>query len=458
MDDVWITLGLVGVFFLSMAFRGIFGYLKNDKIAYEDLKFSWGTFFKGMIRPTLLTLTTGAFVALLIGFLKLVGLSGLEISGLDQISPQVLEIGLAIADIGAIGYAMKEALYCFTLTDTQIEKIRETVYKALDDESTGVDISYDGAELIAEAVNVKQDTGGAEELDETSHPELGAIPYYKVDVSTPTGFYNAVNGKGFNESWGCSCVAGFKEFCYSLCGKYVSTSTGAAKDYANQRAQIEPLGFTYYNDRNLQNGDWVILGLGVYGHVAMYYNGKLFGQNQQASDPNIGSPFSLNSISLSTYLCHYRPNIYKAPAPSVDVKVGDAVLPINWVDYNGKALKKTRDYYFVSQISGDRAVLSADSISGAIYAAVKASNLKKVNSTPAPTPKPIKAGDLVWASGKGYSTAKLTGARTKNFPRTKMKVILISGDSLGLNQAGKGTVGKASDVTGWWAKSSVERT
>ena len=61
------------------------------------------------------------------------------------------------------------------------------------------------------------------------------------------------------------------------------------------------------------------------------------------------------------------------------IKVGDKVLLKNWVDANGTRLVKTRPYYFVSQIIGDRAVLRADNAnSGAIYAAVKLSNLQRV--------------------------------------------------------------------------------
>ena len=67
-----------------------------------------------------------------------------------------------------------------------------------------------------------------------------------------------------------------------------------------------------------------------------------------------------------------------APAPSTDIKVGDKVTLKNWVDYNGTALRKTRDYYYVMQINGDRVVLAADSVNGPVYAAVKKSNLRKV--------------------------------------------------------------------------------
>lgn len=88
------------------------------------------------------------------------------------------------------------------------------------------------------------------------------------------------------------------------------------------------------------------------------------------------------------------------PTPTSDIKVGDRVLPIQWVDYNGTPLYRTRDFYYVSEISGDRAVLRADSIDGAVYAAVNTNNLAKIDApepAPAPTPAPasFKVGDVV---------------------------------------------------------------
>lgn len=86
------------------------------------------------------------------------------------------------------------------------------------------------------------------------------------------------------------------------------------------------------------------------------------------------------------------------PTPTGDFKVGDNVLPINYVDYNGTPLIKTRDYYTISQINGDRAVLTSD---GVVYAAVNTNNLKKVDVAPAPAPAPtpapatFKVGDVV---------------------------------------------------------------
>ena len=94
-----------------------------------------------------------------------------------------------------------------------------------------------------------------------------------------------------------------------------------------------------------------------------------------------------------------EPTPTPTPTPSGDIKVGDKVVLKNWVDYYGAPLKQTRDYYYVSEINGDRAVLRADSMTGTVYCAAFVSNLKKVGSSPAPTPTPtpdtIKVGDKV---------------------------------------------------------------
>lgn len=77
-----------------------------------------------------------------------------------------------------------------------------------------------------------------------------------------------------------------------------------------------------------------------------------------------------------------------APAPS-GFNRGDKVTLKDWVDYNGTRLMKTRDYYFINQVNGDRAVLTADSVDGPVYCAANTNNLNKVDGgSPAPAPAP----------------------------------------------------------------------
>lgn len=317
MNDILMCLGAAGVFFGAMTLRGIFGYLKNKKIAIEDIKFDWKKFLSGSLKPILLTLAIGGLAALILAFLSLVDASGVDVQGIDQVSVKTLLVGLFIADIGAIGYAISEALLAFGLSEKQIAQIRQTVLEAEIDDETGIAIDLDGDEVIAKAVNIRHDSGdGKEKTEDEVKSQNGAWPYYKVDVSTPDKFVNAVNGKGFNEGFGMQCVAGFKEFQYSLCGRILACAGGGANGYANQGADLANMGFTRHTDGKLQNGDWVIWGTGQYGHVAMYYNGKFFGQNQGARDASVGCPFNLMSLSLNGYLCHYRPNIYNGNTPA----------------------------------------------------------------------------------------------------------------------------------------------
>ena len=87
------------------------------------------------------------------------------------------------------------------------------------------------------------------------------------------------------------------------------------------------------------------------------------------------------------------------PTPTPGIQVGDKVVLKTWVDYNGTPLRQTRDFYFVSEINGDRAVLRADSMDGTVYCAANVNKLEKVGGdAPAPAPEPsgeIKVGDKV---------------------------------------------------------------
>ena len=70
---------------------------------------------------------------------------------------------------------------------------------------------------------------------------------------------------------------------------------------------------------------------------------------------------------------------YKDPIPSTDFKVGDKVVPITLVDYNGRRLIQYDPYYYITEISGNRAVLSANR-NGKYYvwAALNTNNIKKI--------------------------------------------------------------------------------
>ena len=186
-------------------------------------------------------------------------------------------------------------------------------------------------------LDVPQDSGSGCEAPDKELAQMGSGVYYKTDLSSPAAFVNAMNGRGFNEGYGLQCVAGFKQFMFSLSGRVVATRTGGASGYANQVGEIQALGFTWHGGQaGMKDGDWAIFGGGTYGHVAMYYQGKFFGQNQGSGNIYAGNAFNLMDLGgyRNSIIGYYRPNVWangstaSAPAaPAANSKtVNDQVV------------------------------------------------------------------------------------------------------------------------------------
>lgn len=179
-------------------------------------------------------------------------------------------------------------------------------------------------------LDVPQDKGSGCEPVDKELAQLGSGVYYKTDMSSPAAFVNAMNGRGFNEGYGLQCVAGFKQFMFSLSGRVVATRTGGASGYANQVGEIQALGFTWHaGQAGMKDGDWAIFGGGQYGHVAMYYQGKFFGQNQGSGNIYVGNAFNLMDLGgyRNSIIGYYRPNIWNgtASAPAAPAANSKAV-------------------------------------------------------------------------------------------------------------------------------------
>lgn len=162
-------------------------------------------------------------------------------------------------------------------------------------------------------LDVPQDSGSGCEAPDKELAQMGSGVYYKTDLSSPAAFVNAMNGRGFNEGYGMQCVAGFKQFMFSLSGRVVATRTGGASGYANQVGEIQALGFIWHGGQaGMKDGDWAIFGGGTYGHVAMYYQGKFFGQNQGSGNIYVGNAFNLMDLGgyRNSIIGYYRPNIW----------------------------------------------------------------------------------------------------------------------------------------------------
>lgn len=74
-----------------------------------------------------------------------------------------------------------------------------------------------------------------------------------------------------------------------------------------------------------------------------------------------------------------QPKPEPTPVPEPEFKVGNKVVPTRLVDYNGTPLVQYDPYYTITQISGDRAVLSAprgDQM--VVWAAMNTKDIKKI--------------------------------------------------------------------------------
>lgn len=73
----------------------------------------------------------------------------------------------------------------------------------------------------------------------------------------------------------------------------------------------------------------------------------------------------------------------------------------------------------------------------------------------------IKEGDVVLVNGAGNASSSGTSRNwTRKYKDQKMKVIMIADGRpypYACNQYGEGTIGRASDVTGWFSKNSVRK-
>lgn len=92
------------------------------------------------------------------------------------------------------------------------------------------------------------------------------------------------------------------------------------------------------------------------------------------------------------------------PAPATGFKVGDKVTLKSLVDYNGHKLIKTHDYYTISEMHGNRAVLKSGNT---VYAAVNTANLTKYNGggkKETVINYSVRRGDTLSAIAKKYGT------------------------------------------------------
>ena len=100
-------------------------------------------------------------------------------------------------------------------------------------------------------------------------------------MSRSDEFFKKYNGRGIDAdgAYGVQCVDSFIQYCRDYGIPYKNTVTGWADGLFTHRKEYYKKFFNIITDKSeLKNGDWVFTKNPS--HVAMWYNGKFFGQNQ----------------------------------------------------------------------------------------------------------------------------------------------------------------------------------
>ena len=127
-------------------------------------------------------------------------------------------------------------------------------------------------------------------------------------------------------------------------------------------------------------GDKVIINGKLYGNADGGNPGKTV-KNKVTNITRIaeGKQYPYNTTGDLGWMSENSITPYTDPIPSTDFKVGDKVVPITLVDYNGTRLIQYDPYYYITEISGNRAVLSANRDGKYyIWAALNTNNIKKI--------------------------------------------------------------------------------
>lgn len=213
------------------------------------------------------------------------------------------------------GDVVVEASYSIELSESQVPAEIETEDGAVEVIEAPTVEAVDGNQLVEECPEGEEECG------------LGLFIY--APTETPTAFKDYVIGHCYNTdgAYGAQCWDLADMYWQNYAGRRFSTcGTGAAKGSWNCKEYNAGDEFALITDpTQLQAGDWVIFGSGMYGHVGMalggYNNGyvALLGQNQGGSAcEQGGSAANIINISTKSFVGAYRPKSYIKEEPKVD--------------------------------------------------------------------------------------------------------------------------------------------
>lgn len=199
-----------------------------------------------------------------------------------------------------------------------------------------------------------------------------------------------------SDTFGFDCVCLIKGILWGWNGNVNKTYGGAV--YASNGVPDTNAGgmFNNYCIDKSTNFNNIIPGEFVWmeGHIGIYIGDGLAVECtpiwkdgvQITAVGNIGKKPGYNTRTWtkhgkSKFIDYNQPIPTPTPTPTpkpTTFKVGDKVIPITLVDYNGKRLVKYDKYYYITEIKGNRAVLSAKRGGRyLVWAALNTNNIKK---------------------------------------------------------------------------------
>lgn len=362
-----VGLGLLGGTYLVWLLTGVANNLFSTK------KWSWKRTLEDIAKTCLMCVAIMAWVAVCYGVDWFAAKMGADISALLQGASVAGVIGGIIGGtVYYLGKAYNNIIAFVNANHVEVE-VKNPDYKAVADTARAI------AEAVTPAWTVDEKQTNAEAAAEAIS-QVGKGEFVNpLDRRLPDGDDDSGNG------WQCS------KYSYYL-GTGIVMHYAPHPDYGpcNGRDMVSYLinncGFVACGKIN---GAIFSYDAGEYGHTGMVLDAASNTVNDANWTPLRVSTHYLNLDAMgATYCCPPEmlkpdptpvPTPTPAPAPTSGFKVWDKVVPTRLVDYYGTPLVQYDDFYTISELDGDRAVLTADrNGEPVVWAAMNTKDLRKV--------------------------------------------------------------------------------
>ena len=186
--------------------------------------------------------------------------------------------------------------------------------------------------------------------------------------------------------------------------------------------------------------------------ILAFADGEVIGVRKTGSQYGVGCYVRIKHSN------GYQTLYYHLKSKSIVVNVGDKVKKNQKIGIIGTTGQSTGIHLHFQIDKGS----SATSIDPYDYVFGNKEFIQEPKPTPAPVTTKITVGDTVIVNGVGTASSTGTGAKTREFKNTKMKVIMISGNTsrpnrYALNIYNQGTNNDARSVSAWFREQDIKK-